>query len=163
TIDRTSPRRATKRRETSGVKTTSPRQFAPTVMTTPYSPIRCHNSDTPALRTRPAVSKTPPPSTRRRGPTRSTSAPTAGELTLAAAPMTATAAPESRLEAPAGQRSEAPAGQMTWAVHISIAPTFFDPAEVPGVISPFMVIYALHDALVKPMPGKAMAPSLAES
>ena len=57
----------------------------------------------------------------------------------------------------------APSGQMTWAVHISIAPTFFDPAETPGVISPFMVLYALHDGLVKPMPGNPMAPSLAES
>jgi len=26
-----------------------------------------------------------------------------------------------------------------------------------------MILYALHDALVKPMPGKSMAPSLAES
>ena len=57
----------------------------------------------------------------------------------------------------------APAGQLTWGVHISIAPTFFDPAETPGVISPFMVLYALHDGLVKPMPGAAVAPSLAES
>jgi peptide/nickel transport system substrate-binding protein len=56
-----------------------------------------------------------------------------------------------------------PAGQLTWAVHISLAPTFFDPAETPGVISPFMVLYALHDGLVKPMPGNATAPSLAES
>ena len=52
---------------------------------------------------------------------------------------------------------------MTWAVHISLAPTYFDPAETPGLITPFMVLYALHDALVKPMPGNAMAPSLAES
>src|SRR6185436_5584729 len=37
------------------------------------------------------------------------------------------------------------------------------PAETPGVISPFMVLYALHDGLVKPMPGNPMAPSLAES
>src|SRR5216683_781880 len=57
----------------------------------------------------------------------------------------------------------APSGQMTWAMHISLAPTFFDPAETPGVIAPFMVLYALHDGLVKPMPGHAMAPSLAES
>jgi peptide/nickel transport system substrate-binding protein len=57
----------------------------------------------------------------------------------------------------------APAGQLTWAVHISLAPTFFDPAETPGVISPFMVLFALHDGLVKPMPGQPMAPSLAES
>ena len=57
----------------------------------------------------------------------------------------------------------APEGQMTWAVHISLAPTWFDPAETPGIITPFMVLYALHDAMVKPMPGNAMAPSLAES
>src|SRR3989475_5948978 len=57
----------------------------------------------------------------------------------------------------------APEGQMTWAVHISLAPTWFDPAETPGIITPFMVLYALHDGLVKPMPGNAMAPSLAES
>jgi len=56
-----------------------------------------------------------------------------------------------------------PEGQMTWAVHISLAPTWFDPAETQGIITPFMVLYALHDAMVKPMPGNAMAPSLAES
>ena len=57
----------------------------------------------------------------------------------------------------------APQGQRTWAVHISLAPTWFDPAETPGLITPFMLLYALHDALVKPMPGNPMAPSLAES
>ena len=41
-------------------------------------------------------------------------------------------------------------GQLTWALHVSIAPTWFDPAETPGVISPFMFLYALHDGLVKP-------------
>jgi len=45
-------------------------------------------------------------------------------------------------------RADAPAGQMTWAVHFSLAPTFFDPAETPGIITPFLVLYALHDALV---------------
>ena len=43
-----------------------------------------------------------------------------------------------------------PDGQMTWAVHISLTPTWFDPAETPGIITPFMVLYALHDALVNP-------------
>ena len=57
----------------------------------------------------------------------------------------------------------APEGALTWGVHISIAPTFFDPAETPGIITPFMILYAMHDALVKPMPGQPMAPSLAES
>jgi peptide/nickel transport system substrate-binding protein len=59
--------------------------------------------------------------------------------------------------------SAAPEGQLTWAAHFSLAPTFFDPAETSGLITPFMILYALHDALVKPMPGKGMAPSLAES
>jgi oligopeptide/dipeptide ABC transporter ATP-binding protein len=49
-----------------------------------------------------------------------------------------------------------PEGQMTWGVHISLAPTWFDPAETPGIATPFMILYALHDALVKPMPGNAM-------
>ena len=62
-----------------------------------------------------------------------------------------------------GSASAAPEGEMTWAVHVSLAPTWFDPAETPSVITPFMILYALHDALVKPMPGNAMAPSLAES
>jgi peptide/nickel transport system substrate-binding protein len=56
-----------------------------------------------------------------------------------------------------------PEGQLTFAVHVSLAPTWFDPAETPGVITPFLTLYALHDALVKPMPGNAWAPSLAES
>src|SRR3989449_3833572 len=59
--------------------------------------------------------------------------------------------------------ADAPAGQMTWAVHFTLAPTLFEPAETPGLITPFMILYALHDALVKPMPGKSMTPSLAES
>ena len=54
-----------------------------------------------------------------------------------------------------------PSGQMTWAVHVTIAPTWFDPAETPGNITPFMLMYALHDALFKPMPDNSMAPSLA--
>ena len=56
-----------------------------------------------------------------------------------------------------------PEGQMTWALHFSLAPTLFEPAETPGVVSPFMIMYALHDAIAKPMPGKSLAPSLAES
>ena len=63
----------------------------------------------------------------------------------------------------AAPAAAAPEGDVTWAVHISLAPTWFDPAETPSVITPFMVLYALHDAVVKPMPGNPMAPSLAES
>jgi len=56
-----------------------------------------------------------------------------------------------------------PAGQLTYGMHVSVAPTWFDPAETQGIITPFMVLYALHDAMVKPMPGKLTAPCLAES
>ena len=54
-------------------------------------------------------------------------------------------------------------GKLTWGVHVTLAPTWFDPAETPGVITPFMQLYALHDAMVKPMPGNPQAPCLAES
>jgi peptide/nickel transport system substrate-binding protein len=57
----------------------------------------------------------------------------------------------------------APEGQLTTAVHVSLAPAWFDPAETVGIITPFLFLYAMHDALVKSMPGNAMAPSLAES
>ncbi len=65
--------------------------------------------------------------------------------------------------APGLARAAAPQGQLIWGAHVSLAPTWFDPAETSGIITPFMVLYALHDALVKPMPGQALAPSLAQS
>ncbi|OLC14850.1 MAG: hypothetical protein AUH29_09330 [Candidatus Rokubacteria bacterium 13_1_40CM_69_27] len=46
---------------------------------------------------------------------------------------------------------------------MTLSPLWFDPGEVVGQITPFWVLLALHDALVKPMPGNPMAPSLAES
>jgi peptide/nickel transport system substrate-binding protein len=55
----------------------------------------------------------------------------------------------------------APSGQVTWAIHVNIAPTWFDPAETPGIITPYMFMYAMHDALIKPMPDNPMSPSLA--
>jgi peptide/nickel transport system substrate-binding protein len=64
------------------------------------------------------------------------------------------------LDAPAQGKPE---GTMTWALHVTIAPTWLDPAETPGVITPFIFLYTLHDALIKPMPGDLMAPCLAES
>jgi peptide/nickel transport system substrate-binding protein len=60
-------------------------------------------------------------------------------------------------------RAAAPAGQLTWAMHVSVPPTWFDPADTQAIISPYMILYALHDAMVKPMPGTLQAPSLAES
>ena len=62
-----------------------------------------------------------------------------------------------------GAAQSRPEGEMRWALYVTLSPVWFDPAEVVGVITPFWVIYALHDALVKPMPGSLMAGSLAES
>src|SRR5438034_2777308 len=57
-----------------------------------------------------------------------------------------------------------PEGEMRFAVYVTIAPAWLDPGETgPGNLTPFWMMYALHDALVKPMPGNQMAPSLAES
>src|SRR5205809_827751 len=56
-----------------------------------------------------------------------------------------------------------PDGQMVWAAHITLAPRWLDPGETESAITPFMVLYAIHDALVKPMPAGLTTPSLAES
>jgi len=68
---------------------------------------------------------------------------------LAAGPAVATAVPTE--------------STMTWGIHITLAPTWLDPAETPALVTPFMLLYALHDAVAKPMPGELVAPSLAKS
>jgi peptide/nickel transport system substrate-binding protein len=72
------------------------------------------------------------------------------------------------LVGPAAAQPKAPAtkpdGEMRWALYVTLAPAWFDPGEIAaGFLTPFWVLYAMHDALVKPMPGNLMAPSLAES
>jgi peptide/nickel transport system substrate-binding protein len=56
-----------------------------------------------------------------------------------------------------------PEGEMRWALYVTLSPLWFDPGEVVGQLTPFWILYALHDALVKPMPGNPMSSSLAES
>src|SRR5437762_129315 len=56
-----------------------------------------------------------------------------------------------------------PRGTMTFGVHVTLATRWLDPADTDSEITPFMILYALHDALVKPMPGSLNAPCLAES
>lgn len=56
-----------------------------------------------------------------------------------------------------------PEGQLSWGVHFSLAPAWFDPADTAASVTPYKVLYALHDAAVKAMPGQPMAPSLAAS
>ena len=52
---------------------------------------------------------------------------------------------------------------MTIAVHVTLVNRWLDPGDTEALITPFMVLYAIHDALVKPMPAGDNTPSLAES
>ncbi|HVQ75041.1 MAG TPA: ABC transporter substrate-binding protein [Candidatus Binatia bacterium] len=54
-------------------------------------------------------------------------------------------------------------GTMTWALHVTLASQWLDPGETAALASPYMILYAVHDALVKPMPGGQNTPSLAQS
>src|SRR6266436_62111 len=54
-------------------------------------------------------------------------------------------------------------GTLVIGVHVTLVNRWLDPGDTEGLITPFMVLYAIHDALVKPMPGNISTPSLAES
>jgi peptide/nickel transport system substrate-binding protein len=56
-----------------------------------------------------------------------------------------------------------PTGEVVYALHVTIAPSWFDPAEAPAQITPYVILYALHDSLVRPLPGVRMGAALAES
>jgi peptide/nickel transport system substrate-binding protein len=56
-----------------------------------------------------------------------------------------------------------PTGELRWAWHVTIAPAWFDPAKSPPQIAPFLLLYALHDGLVRALPGQRQGNSLAES
>ena len=57
----------------------------------------------------------------------------------------------------------APEGTLTWGIHVTLASKWLDPVDTEAFINPFMVLYAVHDALGKPMPAGENTPSLAES
>ncbi len=64
----------------------------------------------------------------------------------------------------AGREAAAqPAGEVTIAWHVTIVPSWYDPSTAPPQITPFGLLYAIHDALVRPMPNQKMGASLAES
>ena len=56
-----------------------------------------------------------------------------------------------------------PNGTLTFGVHVTLATRWLDTAETDAEITPFLVLYALHDALVKPMPANLNGPCLAEA
>jgi peptide/nickel transport system substrate-binding protein len=56
-----------------------------------------------------------------------------------------------------------PDGTMVIGLHVTLVNRWLDPGGTEALITPFMVLYFLHDALVKPMPAGISTPSLAES
>lgn len=55
------------------------------------------------------------------------------------------------------------AGELNWAWHVTMAPAWFDPAKAPAQISPYLILYAVHDGLVRALPGERQGNSLAKS
>jgi len=59
---------------------------------------------------------------------------------------------------PAPAPSEKPEGEMRWALYVTLAPAWFDPGEVSaGTLTPFWVLYAMHDALIQLAEGGRIA------
>src|SRR5919108_534687 len=67
------------------------------------------------------------------------------------------------LTTPTASGQAPPAGEAVIAWHVTIAPSWFDPSTAPPQITPFGILYAIHDALVRPLPGQKLGNSLAES
>src|SRR6266516_1924704 len=72
------------------------------------------------------------------------------------------AKPEAAAAAPAAGRPE-PKGKFTEAWPTTVSPSWLDPQENPPQVTPYNFAYAIHDAMVKHMPGQTFAPSLADS
>src|SRR4029450_12203422 len=106
------------------------------------------------------------PTTSRRPAGHRSSAPRGGQLMRPLARSTVAVAllfSTSAFGAHVRTAEAAPEGQMVWAFHVTLAPRWLDPAETESVATPFKILYALHDALVKPMPAGLNTPCLAES
>jgi peptide/nickel transport system substrate-binding protein len=69
-------------------------------------------------------------------------------ITLAALPATA---------------ADARPGEAVVAWHVTLAPSWFDPSTAPPQITAFGMLYAIHDALLRPLPGHRVGNSLAET
>jgi peptide/nickel transport system substrate-binding protein len=78
-------------------------------------------------------------------------------------PPPATAVAKAEPTAAAALAKAEPKGRLVYAWHTTISPAWLDPQENPPQVTPYNFAYCLHDALVKHMPGKTFAPSLAES
>src|ERR1051325_987183 len=54
-------------------------------------------------------------------------------------------------------------GEAVIAWHVTIAPSWFDPSTAPAQITPFGILYALHDSVVRATYGTRIGPGLAEA
>src|SRR6059036_1286215 len=54
-------------------------------------------------------------------------------------------------------------GEAVVAWHVTLAPSWFDPSTAPPQITAFGMLYAIHDALLRPLPGQKIGNSLAEA
>jgi peptide/nickel transport system substrate-binding protein len=82
------------------------------------------------------------------------------QLGLCAAFVVTLAVSPSPLRAQGGKPAP---DEMRWALHVTLVSRWLDPAETEAFSTPFMVMYAIHDAMVRPMPAALNTPSLAES
>src|SRR5437879_5448499 len=61
------------------------------------------------------------------------------------------------------EHAEAQTGESVIAWHVTIAPSWFDPSTAPAQITPFGILYALHDSVVRATYGSKIGPGLAEA
>jgi peptide/nickel transport system substrate-binding protein len=54
-------------------------------------------------------------------------------------------------------------GEAVVAWHVTLPPSWFDPSTAPPQITAFGMLYAIHDALLRPLPGQKIGNSLAET
>src|SRR5687767_11483833 len=54
-------------------------------------------------------------------------------------------------------------GELRWGLHVTLAAKWLDPAETEALNTPYMIMYAIHDAMVKPLPAGTSKPGRAES
>jgi peptide/nickel transport system substrate-binding protein len=67
------------------------------------------------------------------------------------------------LVAPYAVAAEPAPGEAVVAWHVTLAPSWLDPSTAPPQIAVFGVLYAIHDAVLRPLPGQRIGASLAEA
>jgi peptide/nickel transport system substrate-binding protein len=55
-----------------------------------------------------------------------------------------------------------PEGSYTYGFNTAFSPAWMDPQEYPAQATPYLVGFAVHDALVRHLPGRPLSPALAE-